>query len=290
MQRDDLPQQTARDRRAVVEEAGLSRLSFVSVLAGTLAAYGAFALVAAIAGALLDAADVDTDFTTNDWSSTGAIGGLATGVVLLLAYLFGGYVAGRMARRDGMLHGIAVALLSIIGGGIAGAVIGAVADDADVERNLRSIGVPTSWDDWSGVAVATAIVAVAAVIIGSIVGAMYGERWHARLVRRAADPSIGPAAAAQRRADEMAAERDEMVQREAWPAGTRAGDGEVERDRQPETIDLRDQPRRSDERVAIGHDGDGEEPRYTAAEWQRMREAQATSAAPPQPGRSSQRF
>jgi hypothetical protein len=277
MERADLPQQTARDRRAVIEEAGISRLSIVSVIAGTLTAYGMFALVAALAGALLDAADVDTDFSTNDWSSTGAVGGLATGVVLLLAYLFGGYVAGRMARRAGLTHGVAVAVLSIIGGGIAGAVIGGLADDDDIERNLQSIGVPTTWDEWSGVAVATAIVAVAAVIVGAVVGAMYGERWHGRLVRRAADPSIGPAAEAQRRADEKAAARDELVQREAWPAGTRVSDDPASDRRadDAETIDLRDQQRP----VA---DRSDDEPRYTSAEWQRIQQAEQE--------RTSQRF
>lgn len=60
-----------------------------------------------------------------------AIGGLATGIVLLMAYLFGGYVAGRMARRAGLLHGAAVAVLSIVGGGIAGALISETAERAD---------------------------------------------------------------------------------------------------------------------------------------------------------------
>src|SRR5688572_24681931 len=52
------------DHLAVAREAGLGRVSMLSVLAGTLTAYGAFAVVAAVAGAVLAAADVDTDFQT----------------------------------------------------------------------------------------------------------------------------------------------------------------------------------------------------------------------------------
>lgn len=317
--RDDLPKQTARDRRAIVEEAGYPRVSFLSVLAGTLTAYGAFAIVAAIAGAILDATDADTDFSTNDWTSSGAIGGLATGIVLLVAYLFGGYVAGRMARRAGLLHGIGVALLSVVGGGLLGALIGWIADDQTIEDNLGSIGVPTNWDDWGAVAVATAIVALAAIVVGSILGALYGERWHARLLRRAADPSIGPLAAARRDMEDRERERDELVEREAFPGGAgRSGDGRAD---DQEVIDLREQDRLREEQLQEldrrtrareeewqqakqqaeqrraedleqldrrngepAADGSRDEPRYTAAEWQAIQQQQADRA------RSVQRF
>jgi hypothetical protein len=202
-----------RDRMAVVREAGLSRISLVSVLAGTLTAYGAFAIVAAIAGGILSAADIDTDFSTNDWSSGEALGGLVTALVLLVAYLFGGYVAGRMARRSGLLHGVAVFVLSIVAGAVAGAVVGALSDSADVERNLRSIGVPTSGDEWSGVSVVAAIAAIAAIFIGATLGGKLGERWHSKLARRAADPSVGPAADARRQAREADERRDQDIQR-----------------------------------------------------------------------------
>ena len=291
--------QTSRDRRVVVQEAGLPRLSFVSILAGTLTAYGAFAIVAALVGGILNAADVDTDFSTNDWASTGAIGGLATGLALLVAYLFGGYVAGRMARRSGMLHGVGVAVLSIVGGGLAGAAISALADNDQIEQNLSSIGVPTSWDEWTAVAVTTTIVALAAVIVGSIAGAIYGERWHTRLLDRAADPETGRSAAARRRAEELESERDRLVRHDVQPVPDRSDEivreevsrAEVERLREQgrdaalgdqvddrndrddarddQTIDLRDDQRPAPPAV------DDDEPRYTAAEWEAMRQSSA---------------
>ena len=97
-------------------------------------------LIAALAGALLTRADVDTEFRTNDWTGSGAVAALASALVLLLAYLFGGYVAGRMARRRGALHGLAVAVLSLLLGAVIGAVVGGLTDDQDVEDNLRASG------------------------------------------------------------------------------------------------------------------------------------------------------
>lgn len=244
----------------VARQAGLPKISGVSVLAGLITAYGAFAIVAAIAGSILAAADVDTDFRTNDWSGSGAVASLASAVVLLIAYLFGGYVAGRMARRASMLHGLVVFVASLVVGGVVGGVVAALTDDQSIRSNLRSIGVPTGWSQVNDVAVAGVLVSVVAMFVGSLLGAMWGERWHTKLARRAADPEIGPAAQAQRRAD---AERQRT--RELRPdegAGTTYGtawahDGD-------QVIDLDREAQRTDQ----------DEPRYTEAEW-RARSADA---------------
>ncbi len=207
----------AREHRATVREAGLGRMSLVSILAGTLTAYGTFAVVAAIAGAILAAADIDTEFRTNDWTSSGFVAGLVTAVVLLVAYLFGGYVAGRMARRSGLLHGLAVVVLSVVLGAVAG-LIASTGDDSAIQDNLRSIGIPTSWDQVESIAIFGAVASLVAVILGGILGGILGEGWHTRLARRVADPERGPAAdarvAAERdreRADHLDRERDERM-------------------------------------------------------------------------------
>lgn len=240
-----------RDHVAVAKEAGLGRVSLLSVLAGALASFGTFALVAAVAGAVLAAVDVDTDFATNDWAAAGAVGVAATAVALSVSYLFGGYVAGRMARRSGLLHGLAVVVLSLLIGLLAGTVVAGLADADDVERNLRSIGVPTTVDDWDEVGLAGAIAALAAMAVGGALGGVLGERWHTKLARRAADPAYGPAAEARRLAEEAEGARDrdllardDLVGRDATlVAGPRdggtpvaaGGDGSATRE-----VDLRD--------------------------------------------------
>jgi hypothetical protein len=222
--------------RETAREAGYGALSPLSVLAGVVSAYGAFAIVAAVVGAVMTSIDADTEFRTNDWTSSGAVAALASAVVLFLAYLFGGYVAGRMARRAGVLHGVVVFIVSLMVGAAAGGVVAALDDGGDVERNLRSIGIPTTADQVTDVAIAGAIVSLVAVLLGSVLGGMLGERWHTKLARRAADPDYGPGAAARAEAERADEERAALIER----------DETVRRDVEAEQIDLRD-----DDRTAV---------------------------------------
>jgi hypothetical protein len=201
--------ETARDRKWLVTEAGLRRFSLTSVLAGVLVAYGAFALIFGLVAGLAKATGYETDLSTIDWDRYGAGAGFITGLVLFLSYLFGGYVAGRMARRSGVAHGVAVFVLGVILAALAGALVGAASDTDAIRTNLRNLGVPTTADEWSSVATIAGLVALAAMLIGAILGGSLGERWHGKLVRRALDPDVGPAAEARRRADtESAAAED----------------------------------------------------------------------------------
>ncbi|MDP8987025.1 MAG: hypothetical protein M3N11_01560, partial [Actinomycetota bacterium] len=87
--------ESSRDRRAFASAASMGQVSLVSVLAGTLVAYAAFAILLAVVAAILAAVGVDTTgLTSNDWRQAGVAGGIVAALVLLLAYLFGGYVAG----------------------------------------------------------------------------------------------------------------------------------------------------------------------------------------------------
>ena len=79
-----------RAHREAAGEAGLRSVSLISLLAGLVTAYGSFAVVAAVAGSVLAASDVSTDFRTNDWTGSGAVAALTSAIVLLIAYLFGG--------------------------------------------------------------------------------------------------------------------------------------------------------------------------------------------------------
>lgn len=211
-----------RIHQDTAREAGFGRLSFISVLAGTMCAYGAFAVIAAAVGAVLKEVDVDTDFESNNWTGSGAVASLASALVLLLAYLFGGYVAGRMARRAAILHGVAVFVLSLVLGAVIGAVAG-LSEGDEITENLRSIGVPTTNDQISNVAIVGALVSLLAILVGAVLGALLGERWHTKLARRAADPSVGPAADARARVekeDQLRDERighDEVVRRDLAP-------------------------------------------------------------------------
>ena len=102
------PVETGRDRAALTREAGIGKLSLISALAGVLVAYGAFAVLAALAGAAAAAIGLSTDLSANNWAELGVGSAIVAAVVLLLAYLFGGYVAGRMCHRTGWPGGAAL--------------------------------------------------------------------------------------------------------------------------------------------------------------------------------------
>jgi hypothetical protein len=197
--------ESGRDRRALVADAGWSQVSLVSILAGVLVAYGAFALLAGIAGGILEATGADTDITAR-WDDRGVAAGLVVAGLLLLSYLFGGYVAGRMARRAGLLHGAAVFVLGVIVVAAVAVAIRALADNDTVVESLRDLGLPTTGDEWADVGTVAGLASLAGALIGALLGGLLGERWHAKLLSRAIDPDVGAEADARRTAEVAAAE------------------------------------------------------------------------------------
>ncbi|WP_421121616.1 TIGR04086 family membrane protein [Aquihabitans daechungensis] len=251
------PTATHATHRETAAEAGLGRLSIISLLAGLVTAYGTFAVVAAIAGSLLAAADVDTEFRTNDWTGSGAVASLTAAIVLFVAYLFGGYVAGRMARRSAVLHGVALAIATLVVGAVAGGIVAGLTDDASIRSNLRAIGVPTATEQVTDVAIVGVIVSLAAIFLGSIAGATLGERWHTKLARRVDDPEIGASAAERRRLEEEQEDRRRRIVADPTVAASdhRTTDGRV--------VDLPAEEAR----------GTADQPRYTEAEWRQRDQA-----------------
>jgi hypothetical protein len=233
MSASDPSYESPRDRAALAREAGLGRLSLPSVLAGVLVAYGAFAVLAALVGAAAAAIGLNTDLAGNDWdwASLGVGGAIAVAIVLLLAYLFGGYVAGRMARRAGLLNGLAVFVLAVVLVAVVAAIAASQADTDALQANLRSLGIPTTGTEWGKVGTVAGIGSLAAMLVGALLGGLLGERWHTKLTRRAVSDKYGPD-----RADQPA-ERDrgndlanEAAQRQRRRDGDGAGATRIDRE------------------------------------------------------------
>jgi hypothetical protein len=124
-----------------------------------------------------------TDEATQQADTIGIVGGIVLLVVLFLAYLAGGYVAGRMARFDGTRQGIAVwviGLLVVIVLAVAGLVFGA---QYNVLQQLNLPRIPID----EGTATTGGIIALVAVLLatllGAIVGGKIGERYHRKVDR-----------------------------------------------------------------------------------------------------------
>jgi hypothetical protein len=203
-----------QDRLGLARDAGFSKVSGISVAAGVLLAYGALALVVGAVGGVVRAAGIDAEaMSESDWRSLGAGIGILSCATLLGAYFLGGYAAGRMARRAGLLHGVLVAGFGL-GVLVLAAGIAHLADGTEViVDRLNAFGAPTAADEWAGIAVAISVAAIAAMLVGGLLGGVRGERWHQRLMDRALDPKFGPEAELSRRQRELE-EAERRLERE----------------------------------------------------------------------------
>lgn len=186
MTESDPRHESPRARKRLARQAGLGRLSFISALAGVLVAYGAFALLAALVGAVAVVLDLDTELASNDWATLGRGSAVTATVVAFVAYLFGGYVAGRMARRAGLVNGLAVFALAILLVVVVGAIVANQADTEAVQANLRSLGLPITAAEWARIGTVAGIGTLAGMLVGAGIGGVVGERWHGELVQWAA--------------------------------------------------------------------------------------------------------
>lgn len=179
------PDARARDDAVRPEAADRVRggLSAWSILSGVLVAFGAFVILSAILGAVLAAAGLAEDGIRPEQAT--AIGlGAGVGVVLaqFLAYLWGGYTAGRMARGSGVGNGLAVPIVGLLLVLALGGMLAAVTDAtraADMQQLPLPLGRLT--DIVTGVGIGLLV----AMFLGGALGGMTGARWHAKLEDRA---------------------------------------------------------------------------------------------------------
>ena len=127
---------------------------------------------------------VDTaDEAAAQADTLGLAGGIAVLVVLFLAYLAGGYVAGRMARFDGVRQGLAVwviGLLVVLLLALAGVVLGAQYNVLG-QLNLPRIPVDEGTATTAGIITLVAILVVT--LVGAVLGGKLGDRYHRRIDR-----------------------------------------------------------------------------------------------------------
>ena len=131
------------------------------------------ALLSAAGVALGLANNVDTaDEAARQAQTLGVGGGIAVLVVLFLAYMAGGYVAGRMARFDGARQGLAVWLVGLIVVlllAAAGALLGA---QYNVLTDLNLPRIPVD----EGAATTAGIVTLVAILVVTLLGAVLGGK------------------------------------------------------------------------------------------------------------------
>ncbi len=181
------------DRRDVVdrEKERFGGVKIVCAFFGWITATGMSVLLAALvaaAGAGIGLASDTTDLanTAQDQGiSAGEIGW--AGVILLLVVVFvsyysGGYVAGRMARFDGIRQGIAVFGWAVVAA-IVIAILGAVAGSQyNVFDNLNAFPrIPDSLSDLTLQGVVALVGVVATALVGAALGGLAGMHFHRKV-------------------------------------------------------------------------------------------------------------
>jgi hypothetical protein len=114
-----------------------------------------------------------------DAATVGLAGGIALLVVVFIAYYCGGYVAGRMARFNGITQGFAVWLWAILIAVVV-AVLGAVAGSKyNILANLNSFPrIPVDEGDVTTGGVIALLALAAASLAGALVGGLAGMHFH----------------------------------------------------------------------------------------------------------------
>jgi hypothetical protein len=121
----------------------------------------------------------------NNADTIGIVGGALLIAIAFLAYYCGGYVAGRMSRFDGARQGFgvwAMGLIVTLAVAAAGAIFG---DKYNVFEKLDLPRIPLNPSDLTtGGIIALAAIALAS-LIGAVLGGKLGERYHRRVDRAA---------------------------------------------------------------------------------------------------------
>ena len=174
-----------RDEVLARERAEFGGMKFGSAFFGWLTAAGTGVLLTAVIAAIGTAVGLNADDdTVVSARGLGLFGAIAVGVVIFVAYLAGGYVAGRMARFSGAKQGVAVWLWALIAAvvlGVLGVVLGA---RFDVLSNLDAFPrIPLTADDLTVTGVVTAIIVALIALVGAVLGGLAGMRYHRRVDR-----------------------------------------------------------------------------------------------------------
>jgi hypothetical protein len=156
---------------------------------GWVVAIGIAVLLTAIVSAAGAAIGLTDAGAVNDASSNpdtvSIVGGALLIVIAVIAYYAGGYVAGRMSRFDGARQGLGVWVFGLVMTLVIAAAGAIVGDEYNVLDRLNLPRIPVNAGDLT----TGGLIALAAIAVGSLLGAMaggkIGERYHRKVDRAA---------------------------------------------------------------------------------------------------------
>ena len=183
---------TVREGVLAKEKEQFGGMKFGTAFFGWLTATGAALLLTALvagAGAAVGLGSQDdpnkaANVAAANASTVGLIGAISLIVVVFVAYLCGGYVAGRMARFSGAKQGVAVWLWALIIAVVL-AIVGAIAGSQfNVLANLNSFPrIPINEGELALSSILTVIAIAIVSLGGAVLGGVAGMRFHRKVDR-----------------------------------------------------------------------------------------------------------
>jgi hypothetical protein len=211
--REDVRARAVNEERMPLARGGVS---FGAILTGVVVAFGALTLLLALAGGILVATDT-LDEVTNVSGEEAVTASAVTGVVLViawfLAYMWGGYTAGRMGRGAGFLNGLLVPIVAILLLLAVGAIASALGAEAELNNPFGTVRLPVEESNLVDIGTGIGIAVLVAMFLGSIIGGLLGARWHTKLERRVAERHLGDVADERRDEARAADERRRLSER-----------------------------------------------------------------------------
>jgi hypothetical protein len=178
---------SARDAVAA-QRASFGGIKWGAAFFGWLSANGLAVILVALLSAggvaLGLAQGVDSaDEAATQVETLGIGGGIAVLVVLFLAYLAGGYVAGRMSRFDGARQGFAVWLVGLIVVLLLAAAGGILGSQYNVLQQLNLPRIPIDEGTATTAGIITLVAILLVTLVGAVLGGKLGERFHRKVDR-----------------------------------------------------------------------------------------------------------
>src|SRR5918997_232343 len=159
-------------------------------IVGMLTALSTVLILAGLVGAAFGVVGYQTGLeeSAEDLSIGSLIGGVA---ILFVAYLIGGWAAGRIARYDGARNGFATGIWTLVFAAILAALGAWAGSEYDVFENVQ---LPQWFDEdaFTIAAIASGVGAIVAMFVGGIIGGFWGERYHRRADTTIADTRNEP--------------------------------------------------------------------------------------------------
>lgn len=181
-----------RDSREVVarQQERFGGVKVGSAFFGWLTATGTAVLLTAVVAAAGVAVGVATNTTvgsatsavSSDTRTVGITGAIVVAAILFLAYLCGGYVAGRMARFDGAKQGLAVWLWAVLIAALVAAAAAIAGNKYDILSQLNYFPrIPVAAGTLTSGGVIALVVAALVALVGAVLGGLTGMRYHRRI-------------------------------------------------------------------------------------------------------------